>query len=421
MSGSLKCNTLVMKVASRCNLNCTYCYMYNMGDSTYRNQPKRMSDEVVDAIIDKVRLHCLKHDVEIFSFAFHGGEPLLAGQDFFRKFIEKGNAILSPIVKVSYLVQTNATLLDESWCSFFDELGVQIGISLDGTREANDQFRIDHAGKGSYDRIIAGFRAAQKYTVRNSQPGLLSVLNIHADPVEIYFHFKEIGAENISFLLPDSNYDKLPPRPFGPDVSETPYADWLIKLFDTWFNDTDNQLTIQYFRKIIHMVLGREIVSEIVGTANNEVLIIETNGSIEALDVLKICGEGFTKNDANVLTHELDEALQTPLANLYHLSHKKLCAKCASCPILEICGGGYLPHRYSSENGFNNPSVFCKDLLKLITHIQTRVINQLPSELLEETGIAPMSYEEALELIEAASTSMDSLMIPHAAEELESY
>jgi uncharacterized protein len=393
--------------------------MYNMGDGTYRNQPKVMSDKVVDALLERVKSHCELHEIDSFNFAFHGGEPLLAGENFFLKFMTKANAVLSGIA-VTYLLQTNATLLTQEWCEFFDTWKVQIGISLDGTPEANDQFRIDHAGKGSYTRIVAGLKLAQTHRKNMHQPGVLSVVNIQADPVAIYHHFKEINAVNVSFLLPDSNYDKLPPPPAADsDLSkETPYADWLIRLFDAWFNDDKNRLTIQYFRKIIHTILGREIVSELIGTANNEVMVIETDGSIESLDVLKICGEGFTKNNSNVLHHELDEALNTPLANLYQLSHKKVCGKCASCPIGEICGGGYLPHRYSAVNGFNNPSVYCKDLLKLITYIQNKVIMQLPEELVAEAGITLLTYEEALLMLEDESvTTGDSLF----AEELEAY
>ncbi|HEY1202986.1 MAG TPA: hypothetical protein VGE79_18505 [Niastella sp.] len=78
----LKCKLLVLKVASRCILNCTYCYMYNLGDTTYMKQPKVMSDDVVDSLITRVKKHCHMHGIDVFDFNFHGGEPLLAGPEF---------------------------------------------------------------------------------------------------------------------------------------------------------------------------------------------------------------------------------------------------------------------------------------------------------------------------------------------------
>src|SRR5690349_18876814 len=94
----LKCKLLVLKVASRCNLNCTYCYMYNLGDTTYMKQPKVMSDDVVDNLIARVKKHCHMHGIDVFDFNFHGGEPLLAGPAFFEKFVNKANEALLPEV-----------------------------------------------------------------------------------------------------------------------------------------------------------------------------------------------------------------------------------------------------------------------------------------------------------------------------------
>ncbi|WP_431243753.1 4Fe-4S cluster-binding domain-containing protein [Flavobacterium sp. P21] len=80
-------SNLVIKVASLCNLNCNYCYVYNMGDKSYKKQPKFMSQEIVEAILTKVKKNCLENNLESFLIIFHGGEPLLTGIDFYVNFI----------------------------------------------------------------------------------------------------------------------------------------------------------------------------------------------------------------------------------------------------------------------------------------------------------------------------------------------
>jgi uncharacterized protein len=75
---------LVVKVASRCNLNCTYCYMYNMGDDSYKSQPKFMTQTIVEAMLLRVKNHCIDNDLKEFLIIFHGGEPLLIGLDFYK-------------------------------------------------------------------------------------------------------------------------------------------------------------------------------------------------------------------------------------------------------------------------------------------------------------------------------------------------
>jgi uncharacterized protein len=373
--------------------------MYNMGDSTYKNQPKVMSDAVVDGILQKTLLHCRRHNIEEFLFVFHGGEPLLAGFEFYEKFVSKAVNWLLPGVKPIFRIQTNATLLTEEWCELFGRLNIHVGISLDGTPEDNDLFRIDHSGKGSYAKIIRGLKIAQQSPFLESKPGILSVLNVNADPIKTYEHFKDLQVNSVDFLFPDSNYDQLPPP--AHNNNETAYADWLIQLFDRWLYEPDNKrMSIRLFEGIIMAILGGDASDEFLGFANNELLVIETNGGIESVDVLRICGDGFTKRDANVLTHEFDEALQNDLSMLYNLSHKKLCKQCMACPVKDICGGGSLPHRYSRNNGFNNPSVYCEDLLKLITHIQNKVLEQLPGELLNSCGIDFLHFEDAKKMIQ---------------------
>src|SRR5207244_593271 len=102
-------------------------------------------------------------------------------------------------------------------------------------------------------------------------------------------------------------------------------------------------------------------------------LVIETDGTMHALDALRACEDGITESGLNVFEHGFDD-LDKGMPLLHELVSEgiPLCSTCTSCAERKVCGGGYLPHRYSSANGFDNPSAWCDDILKLLLHIRTR-------------------------------------------------
>ena len=163
----------VMKVASRCNLNCRYCYMYNLGDSSYQRQPAVMSDAVVTASMERIRKHCLRHGVIQVGFVLHGGEPMLAGRDFFRRFVAEGERILGPEITPHFVMQTNGTLIDRDWLDLLSELQICFGVSLDGPAKVNDANRVNHAGRGSSIQFA---------------PGSISCLRTHASRNSLELH-----------------------------------------------------------------------------------------------------------------------------------------------------------------------------------------------------------------------------------------
>ncbi|OED44771.1 hypothetical protein AB832_01815, partial [Flavobacteriaceae bacterium (ex Bugula neritina AB1)] len=361
-------DALILKVASRCNLNCSYCFMYNLGDTTYKKQPKLMSYDCIDTILKKTKKYIISHNKKEFSFIFHGGEPLLMEKDFYRTFITKANHIQQELEEVvfKYDIQTNGVLIDKDWCDLFRTLQIYPSISIDGTKKAHDMFRVDHKGKGSFDRVFKGVNILKKEI---GYVDIVCVINTNEEPNEVYESFKTMGVNSVNFLIPDYTHDNFP---FS--KKEVVMANWLIALFDIWINDRD-RYKIPIFIGLVNRLLG---VSE---TSDNEsrVLVIETNGEIEAVDSLKACGEGFTKSGMNINTHDFLDIIDLPLGKLYFEdSTTKLCNKCLQCPIMEVCKGGRLVHRFKKENGFNNPSVYCEDLIQLISHIQRTLIYLFP-------------------------------------------
>ncbi|WP_345988054.1 radical SAM protein [Chryseobacterium sp. Chry.R1] len=385
---------VVLKIVSRCNLNCSYCYMYNLGDKTYKNQPKVMSKETIENIYNRIIEHCEEHNIKNFGIILHGGEPLLAGQKYIEDFVNIGNRMARGKVHFRYNLQTNGILLNEDIVNSLEKLRVHIGVSLDGPKEVNDKYRFYHNSKGSYDDVIKGIKVLLNNKSYKERTGLLSVMNIDSDPIETYDHIKSMEVKGGDFLFPYGTYDN-PPLGKTESTENTYYADWLINIFDTWYNeDETTRPSIRLFGDITTSILGNDIMADYLGNKNNEVLVIETDGTMEAVDGLKSCGNGFTKTGANVSSSSINQALDTPLAKLYHYSHKHLCKKCRSCPINETCGGGDLANRYSSKSGFDNPSIYCSDLEKLISHIQNRIIDRLPKQLVEEAEIEKLTPEK---------------------------
>lgn len=366
--------------------------MYNLGDSTYLAQPKKMSDKLVEQIFKKVMDHCLRHDIKYFEFIFHGGEPLLLKREFYEEFISRANELFMPAINLTFSLQTNGILLNKEWCKMLGKLNVNLGISLDGTPEVNNKSRVDHQGKGSYKATISGLEIANNDSFFKNHLTILCVIDVLSDPIEVYEHFKSLSIKKINFLFPHATYD-FPPPHLGNRI-ETNYADWLIAIFDEWFEDDSPKPMVRLFHQVIELIIGIDRGFDYLGKRNLEFLVIETDGSIEATGALKVCGNGFTKEGKNILNNTIEEALNTPLARQYQLSHKHLPQKCVECPIVNVCGGGFLPHRFSNERGFDNPSIYCKDLMKLITHIQNKIFYYLPSNLRGKKKIERVIYEE---------------------------
>lgn len=357
---------VVLKIASRCNLNCSYCYLYNRGDDSWRTRSRFISDRVFDRAMEVIRAHCESRGRGL-SLLFHGGEPTLIGPARFGELAGRARAVLGEHL-VGLGIQTNGMLIDDAWIDAFREHQIQPGVSLDGPQQLHDAVRVDHRGRGSYVATVRGLIRLQQAGL---SPGVLTVVNPGHSGLEAYRHIRSLGISGVNFLLPDVSHDDK--GRFYAGLGRTPVADFLIPVFDAWFDEDDADVVVGPFWGLMATMMGGEAGSDMFGNPLMRYVVIETDGSIEALDALRVCENGFTRTPLNVLDHGFDDLhLGGPL--LYQAVYEgfPLPSACRRCPQQTVCAGGYLPHRYSRARGFDNPSVWCADILELLAHIQER-------------------------------------------------
>jgi uncharacterized protein len=377
-------DTYVVKVVSRCNLNCSYCYMYNLADKTYRNQPGIMSLNTCAAMTRRIYEHAKAHGVTKVHIILHGGEPLLMGKENLSKWVNKIKDILYPDIHINFSMQSNGVLIDEEWIDLLSYLGVSIGISLDGPKELNDKFRVYHDGTGSFDDVVRSIRLIQSHpNGKNIFGGVMAVLDPDIDPLEVWKLWQFLGVHSFDISIPHCNHLHLP-RQGSYSVGE-----WLIRLFDLWFDQNDPKLRMRYFENIIRMIFGYPYSTDYIGGKPIGVIVVETDGGIEPTDAFKCCEEGITKLSLNVYQNSFDDVYKVPMVKVLQHGRPNLCDMCQKCEVVDVCGGGYMPHRYRPDTQFDNPSIYCVDLYRLIKHIRKRIDPFIP-----ESVLAPKSIEK---------------------------
>ncbi|GAA2213889.1 FxsB family radical SAM/SPASM domain protein [Nonomuraea monospora] len=375
----------ILKLHSRCNLACDYCYVYEMADQGWRGQPRRMSKATIDRVAARVAEHAAAHGMKNVEIVLHGGEPLLAGVERTRYAVNRLRAELGGGVTATVRVQTNGVLLNDAFLRLFAELDVRVGVSVDGDEEGHDRHRRRANGSGTHAEVRAGLERLTSPAYRHLFSGLLCTLDLASDPVVTYEALLEFGPPVVDFLLPHGNWDTPPPGWTG---AGTPYGDWLAAVFDRWYRAPAQETQIRLFSEIIRLLLGRPSRSEAIGLSPVAVVVVETNGSIEQVDTLKSAYDGAAVTLLHVLRDSFDTALMLPSVAARQIGEAALSARCASCEIARVCGGGLYPHRYRSGAGFRNPSVYCRDLYRLITHVRRHVADDV-ALLTSATGQVP--------------------------------
>lgn len=384
MNGSLlPFHTFLWKVASRCNINCTYCYVYNLADQSWRNQPAFMSDGIAIRAATRIREHLEAHNKTDVSIVLHGGEPLLLGVTGLKRIVGIiRDTFRDSGVAIHIGMQSNLLLFDEEIGDFLLGEGMSIGVSIDGPPEVHDLFRLDHAGRGTSAQLEQKLALLTQPEYVKLFAGFLCVVNPEADPVRTVDYLLGFKPRMIDFLLPLNNHDSRPTRKPAGREHATPYGDWLINTFDRWIS-SGSETRIRYFNSMIQMIFGASTSVESLGLLPVDLVVVETNGDIEGVDSLKSAFEGAPRLGFSVLRDTFDTVATDMAVRTRQLGLDGLCTTCQTCDVVGVCGGGYYPHRYSKANGFQNPSVYCSDIMKLARHVDRTVRSALAADVMQ--------------------------------------
>lgn len=376
---------VVAKVHGRCDLACPNCYVFELADQSWRQLPREMAPNITRAMAWRLGRHAARHELEEVKVILHGGEPTLIGPNGIDFFADTVRSYMPPETAVKFGMQTNGVQISQP--KGFDILNalrrnrIRTNVSLDGVSAINDQSRPFPDGRSSFD---ATMRAIER--LRTEYPdifaGVLAVVDPRSNPVETY-NLLASQSKVFDFLIPHYNWTNRHPS-YADDPRSTPIGDWLIQVFDQWFEmfktQPDKFPRVRFFESAIRVVMGHPSLTDHIGITFPNVVVIDTDGAIEIDDSYLSTYQYATATGLNVVTHDLAEVQAHPLMRAQRLGKVALPRACQACSIVDLCGGGHPAHRWDEKNGFDNPSSYCRDLMKFISHVRDRLIKSVKKE-----------------------------------------
>ena len=328
MKNGKKLSLLIKPASSECNLACKYCFY--LDETRHRQVASHgiMTYDVAKKIIDKA----LDYADEC-SFSFQGGEPTLAGIDFFKEFVGYAKKRKKPEQRVDFAIQTNGTLINDSWRKFLYSEKFLVGISLDGPPEIHDSFRTDRAGKDTFYRVFAN---AKKLLSAGVQVNILSVLTEESTVVidKVYRFFKSNGFFYQQYIPCLDSLDGK--QSF---LSSYAYGQALKKLFDEWYRDfvTGTAVYIRDFENYISLLLGYQPEECARYGRCSMQNVIEANGDIYPCDFYVL--DRFCMG--NIADTDFSRLLNCSLCGEKFFSDaSKRDDRCPSCRWYPLCRGG---------------------------------------------------------------------------------
>jgi len=340
----------IKPIGSACNLNCSYCY-YSGKNNLYKSSPVHLMGE--DLMEQYIVQHIEAAESDEVMFSWHGGEPLLAGIDFYKKALELQRKHLPNGCRLINGIQTNGTLLDEEWCSFLASENFLTGISIDGPARLHNFYRMDHSGEGTFEEVLQGYKMLQQFGITSEILCVVHSQNVN-HPLEVYNFFKSIGARFITFI---PLVERLPGSPTGVTPDSVPaeaFGNFLVSVFDEWIENDIGVIQVQIFEEALRPAFNRDHTLCIFKKECGRVPVVEHNGDFYACD-------HYVDNRhriGNIRNKSIPQLLDSPEQKAFgRRKSETLPDYCLQCQVKEMCNGECPKNRFirtpDGEPGLN--------------------------------------------------------------------
>ncbi|MCK8061619.1 MULTISPECIES: anaerobic sulfatase maturase [unclassified Fusibacter] len=351
---------LIKPSSSKCDMNCTYCFYHDAADNRTIKDHGFIGFETFKNTIIKAFETLGRGNLTI---AFQGGEPTLIGLDFYKKIVEFVNQNKPKEIKIHYALQTNGLSIDEEWAVFLSENEYLVGLSIDGIKRNHDIFRVDNAGRGTFERVMGTKKIFDQYNV---QYNVLTVITneIARFGKKVYQFYRK---NNIDFMQFIPALDGLTEEK-GSQLTPKNYEMFLKDVFDVWYQDVKwgKNVSVRYFDNLIAMYLGYPPEScDMRGICSIQ-NVIEADGSIYPCDFYVL----DEYNLGNINEVEFKDVFNSSKSKDFiqeSLLHSKTCEK---CKWQKLCRNGCKKYRVEDSQ----LNYFCETYKNFFDYAHQRLL-----------------------------------------------
>ncbi len=362
MKSSSDFQVFAKPVGGSCNLDCRYCY-YLDKTQMYQASPSFLMPDII--LEEYISQHIEASSEPVIRFSWHGGEPTLAGVDYYRRIREIQRRHNPPGRLILNGMQTNGTLLDDEWGGFLAEEGFFMGLSLDGPQELHDVFRLDRQGRPTFSRVMRGLEILRKHRIH---PDILCVVNAEnvEYPLKVYRFFKEIGADYITFLPLVEEQPGTASGASPGSVSAESWGEFLCAVFDEWVGNDIGRIKVQIFEEAARTAFGQEHSLCIFRPVCGDIPVIEHNGDFYSCDHFVDGGHHL----GNIIETPLVEMLESPAQRAFGRAKlESLPRWCRDCEVLEMCNGECPKNRFiKTPDGEGGLNYLCSGYRRFFNH-----------------------------------------------------